>query len=159
MKDPFSNRVAIGPFKPTVRLLNHKFMNNPRSACLGVACCWAERGYKHISAGVQSGIDRLLVLRGIFTLVVLLTNVKSWKVPYQNTHKFGLCKPSSSQNLTHFNFVKKKKNRKNFLGTNFKYFDIYKNEKYIFAYNLSFKKCCIDSNSSKPALGQKTYTS
>jgi len=41
-----------------------------------------------------------------------------------------------------------KKKTQNFAETDFKIFDIYKNEKYVFAYNLSFKKCCIGSNFS-----------
>lgn len=40
----------------------------------------------------------------------------------------------------------------------FEYFNIYKDEKHILIYNLRFKKCHIDSDSSKPNSGPKNNT-
>ena len=61
------SQVAIGPFKPIVRITNHKFVKNLMSPCIG------ERS-KRISTGMQSGIHNMLVLRGIFTVIILLFN-------------------------------------------------------------------------------------
>ena len=41
---------------------------------------------------------------------------------------------------------------------NFKYFDVYRDEKQILAYNLSFKKCHVGLESSKPNSGPKNNT-
>lgn len=62
-----------------------------------------------------------------------------------------------SKNYT-FQFCENKKYHENFTKTNFEYFDIYMDKKYILAYDLIFFKCHVGSNLSNTSSQKKKIT-
>ena len=74
------------------------------------------------------------------------------------TRRFGYPNLCPRQKVIGFNFSRKKKKTQNFIGINFKHFDIYMDEKHILTYNLSLKKCYLGSDSSKPNSKPKNNT-
>ena len=58
-----------------------------------------------------------------------------------------------------FKFFNDAKKTKTFVGIDSEYFDIYRDEKHIYAYNLSFKKCHVYLDLSKSDSSKKQYIS
>ena len=64
------------------------------------------------------------------------------------TRRFEYPNLRLGQKVTNFNFFRTKRNQ-NFAGIDFEHSEFYRDEKFILAYNLSFKKCHMGSDSSK----------